>query len=312
MCRPPLAHTSITGYWWIMTKWTTDDIADQSGRTVFITGANSGLGLHSAFILAAKGARVLLACRSKERGQIARAEVEQYAAVEPELVELDLADLSSVRAAATRVRDLTGDKLDVLMNNAGVMATPERRTADGFELQIGTNHLGHAALTWLLMPALRGASSARVVTLSSLAHRRAKIDTDDLNFQSRTYRPEAAYGQSKLANLLFMLELDRKVRAAGLNIISAAAHPGLTDTELMPNSMRMRVAAPVFSAAVTKVNRLITQSVPVGTLPQLYAACARNVSGGDYFGPSRLGEIRGHPSRALLSSTARDSELAAR
>src|SRR3954452_4709068 len=192
-----------------MSKWTEADIPDQSGRTVLITGANSGLGLHSARTLAAKGARVLIACRSAERGAEALRSVGALAQTRPELVQLDLADLESVRRAAAGVRESTGDTLEVLINNAGVMAPPKSRTTDGFELQFGTNHLGHAALTWLLMPALRGGTAPRVVTLSSMAARGGRIDIADPNFEQRRYSPDAAYRQSKLANQVFALELDR-------------------------------------------------------------------------------------------------------
>ncbi|GAA2799151.1 oxidoreductase [Saccharopolyspora taberi] len=295
-----------------MAKWTTADIPDQSGRTVLITGANSGLGLRSAQALAAKGARVLLACRSPERGRATQAEVAASAAVEPELVELDLADLASVRKAAAEVRDRTGDGLDVLMNNAGVMATPKRTTADGFELQIGTNHLGHAALTWLLMPALRERAGARVVTLSSLAHAYGTVDVDDLNFDRRRYQPVRSYCQAKLANLLFTLELDRRLRAARLDITSVAAHPGVSNTELTANSARTRSLPPLVSNAVGRAVGLVTQPADQGALPQLHSATAPGVSGGQYIGPDGFREMRGHPARAGISRAARDERTARR
>jgi protochlorophyllide reductase len=184
-----------------MPQWTANDIPDQTGRTVLITGANSGLGLAAAGLLADRGARVLMACRSPERGKEALRTVGGTA----ELVKLDLADLGSVREAAEDVRARTGDRLDVLMNNAGVMMTPKQRTADGFELQFGTNHLGHAALTWLLMPALRTVPGARVVTLSSMAARPGRVDLADPQFEHRRYQPNTAYSQAKLANLMFAL-----------------------------------------------------------------------------------------------------------
>ncbi|GAB3559219.1 protochlorophyllide reductase [Actinopolyspora lacussalsi] len=293
-----------------MTKWDETAVPDQSGRTVLITGANSGLGLRSAQVLASRGARVLLGCRDPERGKQAAERIEGSAHVLPEVVELDLADLSSVREAASRIRERTGDRLEVLMNNAGVMATPFRHTADGFELQFGTNHLGHAALTWLLMPALRGGRHSRVVTLSSLAHHGSGLDTTDPNFRRRRYSPLRAYSQSKLANLLFTRELDSRLRSAGLDITSTAAHPGMTATELAPNSARHRALPGVVSAAVSKGNTLITQRVELGALPQLYAATAPNVAGGDYFGPARLAEVRGHPKRARLNPAARNDTSA--
>jgi protochlorophyllide reductase len=192
---------------WISRNWDTTDIPDQSGRTVLVTGANSGLGLRTAEVLAGRGAHVVLACRSAERGQRA---LEQVLATggKAELVSLDLADLSSVRAAAALVRERTGDALDVLVNNAGLMAVPLGRTADGFERQFGTNHLGHAALTWLLMPALRTRPGARVVTVSSLAHQVGNIDLADPNYEVRRYTAWSAYGQSKLANVKFALTVN--------------------------------------------------------------------------------------------------------
>jgi NAD(P)-dependent dehydrogenase (short-subunit alcohol dehydrogenase family) len=187
--------------------WTETDIPDQTGRTVVITGANSGLGLRSAEVLAAKGARVLMACRSPERGADALRRV-LAGGGKAELVALDLADLSSVRAAAADIRERTGDAVDVLMNNAGVMATPRGWTADHFETQFGTNHLGHAALTWLLMPALRTQPGARVVTLSSLAHKMGDLQVADPNYEARRYSAWPAYGQSKLANVNFTLTVN--------------------------------------------------------------------------------------------------------
>ncbi|GAA4862877.1 oxidoreductase [Saccharopolyspora rosea] len=295
-----------------MARWTTADIPDQTGRTVLITGANSGLGLHSATALAQRGARVLLACRDAERGRSALREVAASAATSPELVELDLADLASVHRAAAEVRDRTGDALDVLMNNAGVMATPRRRTRDGFELQLGTNHLGHAALTWLLMPALRNRPGARVVTVSSLAHRGGGLDVDDLNFTARRYDPVRAYAQSKLANLLFSQELHRAARRAGLDLVSAAAHPGMSDTELTTNSARLRRVPAAVHSLLGLASRLVLQPASQGALPQLYAATAPNVRGGDYFGPSGLGESRGHPARARMRRAALDERTARR
>ncbi|MBA8825571.1 protochlorophyllide reductase [Saccharopolyspora lacisalsi] len=294
-----------------MTAWTEADIPDQHGRTVLITGANSGLGLHSARALATRGARVLLACRSAERGRDALARVRAEADVEPELVELDLADLGSVRKAAEDVRERSEDSLDVLMNNAGVMAPPKQWTGDGFELQIGTNHLGHAALTWLLMPALRSRPGSRVVTLSSLAHHGCHLDTEDPNFRSRHYTPFRGYSQSKLANLLFMLELDRRVRHSNLKVISVAAHPGMTETELATNSVRARSLPAAVTSTAGAINKLISQPTDQGALPQLCAATAPGVRGGDYFGPSGFGEMRGRPKRAKMHRAATEERTAA-
>jgi NAD(P)-dependent dehydrogenase (short-subunit alcohol dehydrogenase family) len=291
-----------------MTRWTEADIPDQAGRTVLVTGANSGLGLQTVTVLAGRGATVLLACRDPQRGQAALDRVRAGTrGLDATLVQLDLADLSSVHKAADEVRAITGDRLDVLVNNAGVMAAPPRRTVDGFELQIGTNHLGHAALTWLLAPALL--PGARVVTVSSLAHRGGGLDVDDLNFERRPYRPVTAYTASKLANLLFTFELDRRARAAGRNLLAVAAHPGLTDTELVANTTRMLAPGPIAQLAKWG-SKLITQSVGAGALPQLYAITAADVHGGEYFGQTSLGQTRGTPGRVTPSLAARHEHTA--
>ncbi|MCP2262375.1 protochlorophyllide reductase [Streptoalloteichus tenebrarius] len=292
-----------------MAAWTAQDIPDQSGRTVLITGANSGLGLETAVRLAERGALVLMACRSPERGRAALERVGRHG--DAELVELDLADLNSVRRAAAEVRERTDDTLDLLVNNAGVMATPHRRTADGHDLQFGTNHLGHAALTWLLGPALAAAAAPRVVTVSSLAHRVGGLNVTDPNFDRRPYLTPLAYGQSKLANLLFAFELDRRARAAGLPLVSVAAHPGVTSTELVSNMARSRRSA-LLAAAGRLVNRLFSQSVEQGALPQLYAATAPDVRGGEFFGPNGFAEVTGAPTRVRPSRAARNADLAAR
>jgi NAD(P)-dependent dehydrogenase (short-subunit alcohol dehydrogenase family) len=289
--------------------WTQADLPDQSGRTILVTGATAGLGLRTATVLAGRGARVLMTARSPERGQRALAEVTRGGGT-AELVSLDLADLSSVRKAAAEVRERTGDALDVLINNAGVMAPPLRRTADGFELQFGTNHLGHAALTWLLVPALRARPAARVVTLSSMVARNGRLDLDDPNYHHRRYSPGGAYGQSKLANLVFALELDRRARAAGLDLVSVAAHPGFTATNLVSSSARERGGA-LLAGAAGLVTRVTGQPVSFGALPQLHAATAPDVTGGSYYGP-RWAEVYGPAGPARLWPAARDEAAAAR
>lgn len=293
-----------------MAKWTEADIPDQTGRTALVTGANSGLGLRTAEVLGGKGARVLLACRSPERGQRALERV-LAAGARAELVHLDLADLSSVRAAAAAVRERTGDALDVLVNNAGVMAVPLGRTADGFERQFGTNHLGHAALTWLLMPALRTRPGARVVTVSSLAHQVGALDLADPNYEVRRYSAWGAYGQSKLANLLFARELGRRARAAGLDVTSVAAHPGFTATELTANTVRARGNHPLLALG-PGIAALFCQSVEAGALPQLYAATSPDVEPGGYYGPDSFRGLRGHPAPAWSTTASRDELAAAR
>jgi len=285
-----------------MSGWSATDIPDQAGRTVLVTGANSGLGLLTATVLAGHGATVLMACRDVVRGRAALDLVRaRSGGADATLVQLDLADLTSVRKAADEVRAITGDRLNVLVNNAGVMASPPRRTTDGFELQIGTNHFGHAALTWLLSPALL--AGARVVTVSSLAHRGGGLDIDDMNFERRRYHPGTAYSASKLANLLFTFELGRRARGAGRDLLALAAHPGITDTELVANTIRMYLPG-VLAPAVKWGFRVISQGVSGGALPQLYAAAAADVHGGEYYGPTSLGESRGAPGRVAASRAA--------
>lgn len=272
------------------------------GLTAVVTGANSGLGLQTVIGLAQRGASVVLACRDEERGLAALRYARNATGGELELRLVDLADLSSVGAFAGA---WTGP-LDLLVNNAGVMATPLKRTADGFEQQLGINHLGHFALTGLLLEALRRSASPRVVNVSSLAHKRARIDFTDLNAE-RKYRPWKAYGQSKLANLLFTLELDRRARAAGWPLIAAAAHPGLSTTNL---------TAGVRGAAVLDllggVFRLMGQSDADGAQPILLAATGDQVHGGDYYGPDGPGETRGNPVLVAPSPAALDEAVAAR
>jgi NAD(P)-dependent dehydrogenase (short-subunit alcohol dehydrogenase family) len=294
-----------------MSQWTAHDIPDQTGRTILITGANSGLGLAAAELLAAAGARVLLACRSPERGEAALRTVSAHGTAE--LVRLDLADPSSVREAATDIRKRTGDSLHVLMNNAGLMMTPKQRTKDGFELQFGTNHLGHAALTWLLMPALRDVPGARVVTVSSMAARAGRIDLADPHFERRRYLPNAAYSQAKLANLLFALELDRRARRAGLDLVSVAAHPGYTATNLTPAMARSHngVAGQLIGVFGRIGDRLLAQHVRMGVLPQVYAATMPDVHGGEYYGPDGLMEMRGGPHRVGIPGPGRNEAVAA-
>src|SRR5215213_11890922 len=246
--------------------WDAGDIPDQTGRIAVVTGANSGLGLVAARELARHGALVVMACRNLDKGRAAQAEVAATASgPKPELESLDLASLSSVRSFAERFQR-SHEHLDLLINNAGVMAPPRRRTADGFELQFGTNHLGHFALTNLLLPLMEGREDARVVTLSSNAHKLGRIAFDNLNGERRYFRWNA-YNQSKLANLLFALELDRRLRAAGSTVKSLAAHPGYAATNLQS------AGPPLFDRLVMVAsNALIAQSDEMGALPTLYAA----------------------------------------
>ena len=290
-----------------MPGWTIDDVPDQSGRTVLVTGANSGLGVRSAEALAAKGAHVLLACRNERRAEGAR---ELVAAVstgpEPAVVRLDLSDLASVREAAKEVEGSV-DRLDVLMNNAGVMAVPAAQTADGFEVQFGTNHLGHFALTGLLLPVLGRAGAPRVVTTSSNGHKGGRIDFDDLHSERKRYAKWRAYCQSKLANLLFAYELDRRVRAAGTDLVSVAAHPGYSATHLTDNA-----GGRLWTGLVSIGNRLFSQSDAAGALPQLYAATMPEVVGGAYYGPDGFQELSGAPQLTVSTRRSRNEADAAR
>lgn len=290
--------------------WTIDAIPDQSGRLVVITGANSGIGFEAAKALAGKGAHVILAVRSPTKGQAA---IERIRAAHPraqvELEILDLTDLASVRAFAERFEARYG-ALPLLINNAGVMATPYRRTADGFELQFGTNHLGHFALTGLLLPAILAAPGARVVTVSSMAHSFGRIDFDNLD-GSKGYQRWIAYSQSKLANLLFAYELQRRFAATGARAISLACHPGYADTELQKVGPRMDGFA-LGEAVLGMVNRVFAQSAAMGALPTLYAATAPEAHGGDFIGPDGFGGARGYPVPQRSNARSYDPELARR
>ncbi|MBN2622780.1 MAG: SDR family NAD(P)-dependent oxidoreductase [Acidimicrobiales bacterium] len=299
-----------------MARWTSADLPDQSGRTVLVTGANSGLGLRSAEALARRGATVVMACRSAARAEAARARVAAVASGPPPVVvPLDLADLASVRKAAAEV-DASVAALDVLMNNAGVMAPPPGRTADGFEVQFGTNHLGHFALTGLLLGALRRAPAPRVVTTSSLMHRWHAGGWDDRDLEGDAGGRWPAYGRSKLANLLFMRELARRSAEAGVGLVSVAAHPGYASTHLQVASAAASAGGWLVQraagAAVAAGNRLVAQSDAAGALPQLYAATMPDVAAGDYFGPGGPFEMRGSPTRVGLSAAARDDAAARR
>jgi NAD(P)-dependent dehydrogenase (short-subunit alcohol dehydrogenase family) len=292
-------------------RWTARDIPDQTGRTVLITGANSGLGLRSAEALAARGARVLMACRNETKAKAALEQVRAVAtAAEPDVIRLDLADLDSVHAGAEHAAELAPE-LDVLMNNAGVMALPLGRTANGFEMQFGTNHLVHFALTGLLLPALLRAPAPRVVTTSSFGHRMGRMRWDDLNWHRDRYRKWLAYAQSKLANLLFTLELDRRAREAGGHLVSVAAHPGYAETHLQaagPEQSGNRLML----IGTRLVNRVAAQSDVMGALPQLYAATMPDVTSGEYFGPDGRLETHGFPRRVGRAKAARDPEAARR
>ncbi|MGI9183530.1 MAG: oxidoreductase [Solirubrobacteraceae bacterium] len=288
-----------------MSGWTATDIPDQSGRTAVVTGANSGLGLVTARELARAGATVVLACRNLDKGERALAEVRLAApaGAPPRLEALDLSDLASVQSFAERFAAQHA-RLDLLVNNAGVMAPPRRLTTDGFESQLGTNHLGHFALTGRLLGRLSAASEARVVNLSSLAHRFGKIKFNDLQ-RERGYNNWLAYSQSKLANLIFCFELQRRASAAGGDLRSLAAHPGYSATNL-------QTAGP--SRAYEKWfgvlgNLVFAQSAEQGALPTLYAATVPDLPGGAFIGPDGIGEARGHPHVVSGAGKAYDEEI---
>ncbi|MGL5859428.1 MAG: SDR family NAD(P)-dependent oxidoreductase [Angustibacter sp.] len=345
----------------IAPPWTTDQIPDLSGLRAVVTGANSGIGLHTALELARHGADVVLACRDAARGEAAVAQVRQQApGADVRCGQLDLADLASVRAFAEswRTGSLSDDgpaagdgsgpgdssgpgdgssaghgdvpRLDLLINNAGVMAPPERRVCvAGHELQLATNHLGHLALTALLWPALTAAASSsaasassassaasspemrrpsRVVTVSSQAHRQGRIDLADLSAE-RGYQPWRSYSQSKLANLLFTLELQRRADRAGAAVLSVAAHPGLASTRLVANGMNSRGG--LIGWAAQAATDVLAQSAEAGSWPTLYAATMPDVRGGEYFGPDRFAGWRGRPTRVAAAPAAYDVDTAA-
>jgi NAD(P)-dependent dehydrogenase (short-subunit alcohol dehydrogenase family) len=279
------------------TKWNASDIGDLTGRTILVTGANSGIGLEASRQFLGHGANVVLAVRNLDKGAAAKAEISGPSSVDRvTILQLDLGSLASIRtAAATFLAD--HGRLDILVNNAGIMMTPEGVTADGFELQLGTNHLGHFALTGLLLDALLATPDARVVTIASLAHENGTMNFDNLMFEHGGYSPMAAYGRSKLANLLFAYELQRRLTAHGSTMKSVAAHPGLAATNLGDHFFQrwyLRPAKPVLSALI--------QGPDKGALPTLRAATDPTVTGGEYFGPTGFKGYGGEP--AVVTSNA--------
>jgi NAD(P)-dependent dehydrogenase (short-subunit alcohol dehydrogenase family) len=294
----------------VASHWDIQAIPDQSGKLTVITGANSGIGYEAALALAGKGARVLLAVRSEERG---RAAAERIRAAHPrasvEVGALDLADLGSIRSFAEGFL-ARGEALPLLLNNAGVMAIPYRRTVDGFEMQLGTNHLGHFALTGLLLPALLRAPGARVVSVSSGAHLGGRIAFDNLD-GSKGYQRWAFYAQSKLANLLFAYELQRRLSGAGAGVISLACHPGYADTNLQSVGPRLDGSS-IGESIAGAMNRIFAQSAAMGALPTLFAATSPQAYGGDYIGPGSLGGMRGYPTRQRSNALSYDPALAKR
>jgi NAD(P)-dependent dehydrogenase (short-subunit alcohol dehydrogenase family) len=277
--------------------WTTDNVPDQTGKVAIVTGANSGIGFENALELAQKGATVVMACRSLPKAEAAAQQIRQTDPPgEVVVMELDLGDLDSVRRFAAAFQERYS-RLDLLINNAGIMMPPYGKTAQGFETQIGVNHLGHFALTGLLLDLLLQTPQARVVTVSSGAHRFGRIDFDDLHWERKVYKPNPAYGQSKLANLLFTYELQRKLAAAGQDTIAVAAHPGWTETNLQR-----------YNGLFSFLNPFFAQPPPMGALPTLRAAVDPNVTGGEYYGPGGFMEMRGYP--VLVQSNDASHSLA--
>ncbi len=292
-----------------MSRWTTADIPALSGTTAVVTGASSGLGFQVAVELARAGARVVLACRSEHTG--GEAVLRLKGQVPPADVTLGSLDLASLASVADFVEGYLGQhrSLDLLVNNAGVMAIPYARSADGFEMQFGTNHLGHFALTGRLLPALLAGRASRVVTVSSFAHRMGRIDFADLDAE-RHYQKWTAYGSSKLANLLFSFELQRRAQAAGAPLRALAAHPGYAATNLQSRGPRL-AGSRIGGLAAALSNRLLAQSAAAGALPTLRAATEPDAAGGTFFGPGGLA-MRGPPELVQSSSAARDHEVARR
>jgi NAD(P)-dependent dehydrogenase (short-subunit alcohol dehydrogenase family) len=293
-----------------MAPWTTQDIPPLAGRTALVTGANSGLGFETSLALARAGARVVLACRNQDKGADAMDRIRrEVPAADVQLGLLDLADLEAVRKFAS---DFSADHegLDILVNNAGVMAIPRRETADGFEMQFGTNHLGHFALTGLLLDSLLARPGARVATVSSEMANIGRMRFDDLQ-GSRHYGKWTAYGQAKLSNQLFTLELDRRVTARGVDLVSVAAHPGYAATNLQTVGPQMSGSG-LMERLSRAANMVFAQSAAAGALPSLYSVTAPGVRGGQYFGPDKLFGMRGHPEPASFVRAAKDPDTARR
>lgn len=288
-------------------SWSVASIPDQTGRVAVITGANSGIGLETARALAAKGAMVVMACRSEKKAREAMDDIRSTVPVAKlDFVALDLSRQASVREAAAQVLHRY-PVLDLLINNAGVMWLEEGRTEDGFEQQIGTNHFGHFTWTLSLLPALKDVSGSRIVTVSSLAHRSGRLTLNDIN-QSHQYTKHGAYGQSKLANLMFSLELERRLRAVGAKTVSVACHPGVTGTNLAKD-WQGRQSNPLSRLVIT-MWPYFSQGPVAGALPSLFAATADEAKGGGYYGP-RFFEVFGAPRLAKPRQLARNPEMAA-
>jgi NAD(P)-dependent dehydrogenase (short-subunit alcohol dehydrogenase family) len=271
-------------------KWTSKNIPDLTGKIIIVTGGNSGLGFEAVKAFGRKNATVILASRNFEKGETAKKEIlSEFPNCKIDVMQLDLGDLSSVKAFANTFKG-NYHQLDILLNNAGIMWCPYHKTKDGFESQMGVNHLGHFALTGLLLDVLKKTKKSRVVNVSSLGHRQGKMDFNNLLFEKGGYNPRQAYFNSKLANLLFTYELQRKFEANGLDVISVAAHPGGSNTNLarhVEGQFWFKLLAPIITP--------IANTAAMGTLPEVRASVDSNVKGGEYYGPRKLGEMRGYP-----------------
>jgi NAD(P)-dependent dehydrogenase (short-subunit alcohol dehydrogenase family) len=290
-------------------KWTAAEIPTLGGKLAIVTGANSGLGLETTRALARKGAKVILACRSRSKADAAIAELAADG-IPRDLLEFGACDLSNLETIQTFADDVRSEHahVDLLINNAGVMALPYGKTVDGFEMQFGTNHLGHFALTGLLLDRLLATPGARVVTLSSLTHAYARMNFDDLH-GARRYHEWLAYGRSKLANLLFMSELQRRLEQHAHPLLSVAAHPGYANTNLLaPTISKSRMVERIIGIG----SRMVAQNAEMGALPTLYAATGPDVRGGEFYGPGGLGGITGHPKRTKAMPQAYDRRAAER
>jgi len=294
--------------------WTIADIPDQTGKLAVVTGATSGLGLETARALAGAGASVVLAARDAAKADAAMAQIRAaHPTAKLAFQHIDLASLASVRAAAAALA-AAHPAIDLLINNAGLMAIPTRMlTQDGFEMQLGANYFGHYALTALLLPNILAASAPRVISLASQAHRPGSIDFNNLNWE-RGYTAWGAYSRSKLAMLMFALELDRRARAHGWTVLSAAAHPGWASTNLQTTGLRMGGSggATLTEIAMRIFEPFLAQNAAAGALPQLYAATSPLAEGGGYYGPDGLAELRGAPKRVGMAPQAKDTKVAAR
>ncbi|PKL88886.1 MAG: short-chain dehydrogenase [Ignavibacteriae bacterium HGW-Ignavibacteriae-2] len=282
-----------------MNKWDSNNIPDQRGKVIILTGSSSGIGFEAARVLASKNATIIIAVRNMEKGNAAANKIRaQHNNSDIQVMELDLASLESVRVFASRFKEKY-EKLDILINNAGVMIPPYSKTDDGFELQFGTNHLGHFALTGLLMEFLNKSNEARIVNVSSAAHKYGKIDFADLNWEKRKYKPISAYGDSKIANLYFTYELKRKLEKSKSNVKVTAAHPGWTATDLQRHSS-------IFEF----LNKFFAMQIWQGALPTLKAAFDNEAQSGDYYGPDGWQEWRGYPQKVESNKLSHDKIIA--